>query len=100
MTLTVMILRAGLRLPATGIVLTACEGPYADPGPLREAGVSLLSDRPGCACPGAGPVAVSQPAAARQSRGHVTPACAGRVFKAWVAQIGTIAQADWRQYLR
>jgi len=31
-------------------------------------------------------VAVSQPAAARQSRGHVTPACAGRVFKARVAQ--------------
>jgi hypothetical protein len=36
---------------------------------LREAGVSLLYDRLGCACPGAGPVAVSQPAAARQSRG-------------------------------
>jgi hypothetical protein len=31
-------------------------------------------------------VAVSQPAAARQSRGHVTSACAGRVFKARVAQ--------------
>jgi hypothetical protein len=31
-------------------------------------------------------VAVSQPAAARQSRGHVPPACAGRVFKARVAQ--------------
>jgi integrase len=27
---------------------------------------------------------------ARQSRGHVTPACVGRVFKIWVAQIGTI----------
>jgi integrase len=27
---------------------------------------------------------------ARQSRGHVTPACVGRVFKVWVAQIGTI----------
>jgi hypothetical protein len=31
-------------------------------------------------------VAVSQPAIARRSRGHVTPACAGRVFKARVAQ--------------
>jgi hypothetical protein len=31
-------------------------------------------------------VALSQPAAARQSRGHVTPACTGRVFKARVAQ--------------
>ena len=31
-------------------------------------------------------MAVSQPAAARQSRGHVTPASAGRVFKARVAQ--------------
>jgi hypothetical protein len=31
-------------------------------------------------------VAVFQPAAARQSRGRVTPACAGRVFKARVAQ--------------
>ena len=27
---------------------------------------------------------------ARQSRGHVTPACAARVLKAWVGQIGTI----------
>ncbi len=27
---------------------------------------------------------------ARQSRGHVTPACVARVFKVWVAQIGTI----------
>jgi integrase len=27
---------------------------------------------------------------AHQSRGHVTPACVGRVFKVWVAQIGTI----------
>jgi len=31
-------------------------------------------------------VAVSQPAAARQSRGHVTPASASRAFKARVAQ--------------
>jgi hypothetical protein len=99
-TLTVMILRAGLRLPGHRDRPDGPRRTKADPGPLREAGVSLLSDRPGCACPGAGPVAVSQPAAARQSRGHVTPACAGRVFKARVAQIGTIAQADWRQYLR
>ena len=41
-------------------------------------------------------MAVSQPAAARQSRGHVTPACAGRVFKARVAQIGTIAPTTKR----
>src|SRR5664280_1568701 len=27
---------------------------------------------------------------AQQSRGHVTPDCVGRTFKAWVAQIGTI----------
>jgi len=27
---------------------------------------------------------------ARQSRGHVTPACVARVLKAWVGQIGTI----------
>ena len=27
---------------------------------------------------------------AQQSHGHVTPACVGRTFKAWVAQIGTI----------
>ena len=27
---------------------------------------------------------------ARQSRGHVTPACAARAFKIWVARIGTI----------
>lgn len=27
---------------------------------------------------------------AHQSRGHVTPACVARVFKIWVAQIGTI----------
>ena len=27
---------------------------------------------------------------ARQSRGHVTPACAARAFKAWMSQIGTI----------
>ncbi len=27
---------------------------------------------------------------ARQSRGHVTPACVARAFKTWVAQIGTI----------
>ena len=27
---------------------------------------------------------------ARQSRGHVTPACVARAFKAWVGQIGTI----------
>jgi hypothetical protein len=45
------------------------------PRPLARAGVCLLSGRPDCANPGAGPVAVFQPAAARQSRGHVTPAC-------------------------
>src|SRR5664280_773828 len=28
---------------------------------------------------------------AQQSRGHLTPACTGRAFKAWVAQIGTLA---------
>ncbi len=27
---------------------------------------------------------------ARQSRGHVTPACVARMFKVWVAQIGTL----------
>ena len=27
---------------------------------------------------------------ARQSRGHITPSCVARAFKAWVAQIGTI----------
>ena len=27
---------------------------------------------------------------AQQSRGHLTPACTGRAFKAWVAQIGTL----------
>ena len=100
MTLTVMILRAGLRLPAHRDRPDGLRRLLSRPRPLARAGVSLLSDWPGCACPGAGPVAVSQPAAARQSRGHVTPACAGRVFKARVAQIGTIAQADWRQYLR
>ena len=94
MTLTVMILKAGLRLPGTGIALTAFEGLKQTPAPCEKPGSASCLTGPAARAPAAGPVAVSPPAAARQSRGHVTPACAGRVFKARVAQIGTIAQAD------
>jgi hypothetical protein len=43
---------------------------------LREAGVSLLSDRPAARAPALDRWLFPKGAAARQSRGHVTPACA------------------------
>jgi hypothetical protein len=52
---------------ATGIVPRPAKA-LSRPRPLARAGVSLLSDRPGCTCPGAAPVAVSQPAAAGWTR--------------------------------
>jgi hypothetical protein len=82
---TVTILRAGLRLPATGIVLTAREGLKQTPAP--------------CAGPGSASCLTGPAARARRWTGGCFPArcrasvpwarhptCAGRVFKARAAQ--------------
>ena len=51
MTLTVMILRAGLRLPATGIALTAREGLKQTPAPCQRPGSASCLTGPAARAP-------------------------------------------------